>query len=193
VRARFIAAPACLLAVLLDQVTKIQCERLFLPLTKSAGHAPTALLVAVGIPPANATGVGFAVEVSHVTNRGITLGLLENGPPVVPVTGFYATTALGLAAGFWAVRHAAFSPIQRIGGLLLVTGVVANLLDRLRVGHVVDWLVVSWQVPGWRVELPAFNLADTYITAALFFVAIGLLGRRRARTIEDRPAADTTA
>jgi len=179
--------------VFLDQITKIQCERLFLPLSNPPGHVPTSLLLVIGATPADASGVGFALEMGHVTNRGITLGLLENGPPLLPVTGFYAATALGLAAGLWALRHAAFSPIQRIGGLLLVTGVVANLLDRLRIGHVVDWLIVSWQVPGWRVELPAFNFADAYLTAGLLLVTVGVIGRRRARTIGDRPAADTTA
>ena len=54
-------------------------------------------------------------------------------------------------------------PVERWAGGLVVAGGTSNLIDRIQIGAVVDFLDVHWQ--GWH--WPAFNLADSYIVCAV--------------------------
>lgn len=47
---------------------------------------------------------------------------------------------------------------------LLSAGAVGNLIDRLRLGHVIDFLAVG--------SFPVFNLADAYITVSVFLILL---------------------
>lgn len=198
VRFSWLAAPVVAAALALDQATKLHCEAAFLLSDRAAAshHVPSALLFALGVPPlqvrlgsiapAAITPSWLAVEMTHVSNRGITLGLLESAHPLVPVAAFYATTFVGVAMGGLALYRARGEPAFKLGGLALCTGVVANLLDRLRIGYVIDWLVIGWRWAAWQVELPAFNFGDAYIVLGAVLLGIGLL-RRRWNSSRPRP------
>jgi signal peptidase II len=54
--------------------------------------------------------------------------------------------------------------IERWAGGLVVAGGSTNLIDRIQIGAVVDFLDLHWH--GWH--WPAFNLADSYIVCAVF-------------------------
>ena len=54
-------------------------------------------------------------------------------------------------------------PVERWSCGLVVAGGTSNLIDRIQIGAVVDFLDVHWQ--GWH--WPAFNLADSYIVCAV--------------------------
>lgn len=57
---------------------------------------------------------------------------------------------------------------------LVLGGAIGNLIDRLRFGHVIDFL--DFHVGGWH--WPAFNLADSAITCgAVLLVVLALAGR----------------
>ena len=69
------------------------------------------------------------------------------------------------------------TPIQLIMGLIM-GGAFGNLIDRIRLGYVVDFVQVGW--------FPIFNLADSAISVGagllmLQFVADELAQRRRSR------------
>jgi signal peptidase II len=53
------------------------------------------------------------------------------------------------------------------------------MIDRLRLGHVIDFIVAHWH----RAEFPAFNVADSAITvgAALLLMDAFFESRRAAR------------
>ena len=67
--------------------------------------------------------------------------------------------------------------LDKIG--LIGGGAVGNLIDRLRFGHVIDFLDFSIKGHHW----PAFNVADSAITVgvALFLLA-GLLEIKKERS-----------
>jgi signal peptidase II len=73
-------------------------------------------------------------------------------------------------------RSGARHPVIPAALGLLIGGSVSNLLDRIRLGHVTDFLDVGW----W----PAFNLADSFIVLG---VAI-LLGALVAADSRRRPS-----
>jgi signal peptidase II len=108
------------------------------------------------------------LDLHHVQNSGIAFGLFPDATTIVIVV-----TAMVIA---WLLvvfaRSGARHPVMPVGLGLVVGGSVSNLADRVRLGHVTDFLDLDF----W----PAFNLADTFIVVG---VAL-LLG---AAVISDRP------
>lgn len=64
-----------------------------------------------------------------------------------------------------------------LGLSFILAGAVGNLIDRLRLGHVIDFVEAHWK----DASFPAFNLADSAITvgAALIILDAWFEGRRR--------------
>ena len=63
---------------------------------------------------------------------------------------------------------------------LIIGGAVGNLVDRLRFGHVVDFVLVHWR-NDWFY--PAFNAADSAITVgAVLLVGFSIWGDRRDKS-----------
>ena len=111
-------------------------------------------------------------SIHHVQNSGIAFGLFASATAVV-------TALTALAVGWMLVyfaRSGARHPVLPVALGLLIGGSTSNLIDRIRLGHVTDFLDFGW----W----PAFNLADSFIVigVAILFGAL-LLGEagRRAR------------
>ena len=53
--------------------------------------------------------------------------------------------------------------------VLIASGAIGNLIDRVRFNYVVDFLYFS------LINFPVFNVADIYVTVAAFFLVILLL------------------
>jgi signal peptidase II len=97
-------------------------------------------------------------SIRHVQNSGIAFGLFASR--TAPVIGVTAVT-VGLMLWFFA-RSGRRHPLFPVALGLVLGGSIANLIDRVRLGHVTDFLdLVAW---------PAFNLADTFIV-----VGVGIL------------------
>ena len=75
-------------------------------------------------------------------------------------------------------RHA---NLLAAGLALILGGAIGNVLDRLRLGYVVDFLQVHWQ----QHYFPAFNVADSAITvgAACLLLDIYLGSRRHSSAV----------
>ncbi|MBV8030149.1 MAG: lipoprotein signal peptidase [Betaproteobacteria bacterium] len=113
-----------------------------------------------------------------VFNKGAAFSFLAGQPgwqtPLLAV--FSAAAALLLAWLIW--KHAA-RRLFCAGLALILGGALGNLVDRLRFGHVVDFL--DFHASGWH--FPAFNVADSAITVgAALLIYEGFLhdGRPRA-------------
>ena len=71
---------------------------------------------------------------------------------------------------------------QAAGLALILGGAVGNVIDRIRLGHVIDFIQVYYQEYYW----PAFNIADSAITVgAVIFIIAGL--RTERATNKARP------
>ncbi|MFM8353548.1 MAG: signal peptidase II, partial [Gammaproteobacteria bacterium] len=67
---------------------------------------------------------------------------------------------------------------------LILGGAAGNLIDRVLLGHVVDFVLLHWR--SWY--FPAFNVADMALTAgALLWIAAMIRDARRARRVEESP------
>ena len=108
-------------------------------------------------------------SIHHVENSGIAFGLFSSRTTVV-----IAVTAIAVGWMVWFfARSGRRHPILPVALGLVLGGSIANLIDRVRLGRVTDFL----DLEAW----PAFNLADTFIVVgvAVLFGALVLADRPR--------------
>ena len=77
----------------------------------------------------------------------------------------------------WLARLERRANLLAAGLALILGGALGNVIDRLRLGYVVDFLQAHWQ----QHYFPAFNVADSAITVGAGFLLLdAFLGGRRA-------------
>ncbi len=94
-------------------------------------------------------------SIHHVQNSGIAFGLFASATPIVTVL---TAVAVGWMLFFFA-RSGSRHPVLPVALGLLIGGSASNLIDRVRLGHVTDFIDVRF----W----PAFNLADSFIVSGV--------------------------
>ena len=133
------AIAVCALVLIVDQATKqAAIDALY-------GENP------VDLP------LGFQLD--YVTNPGIAFGFFDDGEALVIVI---TLLALGLLIGWFASDPT--RPNLWLAAGLLTGGALGNLADRVRDGHVTDFI----DPPSW----PAFNVADVAITLGVVTIAV---------------------
>ena len=115
------------------------------------------------------------LSIHHVENSGIAFGLFSSATAVVAVV----TAAAVLWMIVYFARSGSRHPVLPAALGLLIGGSLSNLVDRIRLHHVTDFIDLRW----W----PAFNLADSFIVVG---VAI-LLGAMVAADRSPRPPRRT--
>lgn len=102
-------------------------------------------------------------HITYILNPGAAFGILENK------TWFFVVVALLLISGVMYIypRLPADRPFLKVGAGLLTGGAVGNLIDRIRIGKVVDFF-------DFRIW-PIFNVADICIVCGVACLAYMLL------------------
>jgi signal peptidase II len=113
-----------------------------------------------------------------VTNRGALFGLLHDLPD--PYRSMLFTLVPLMAIGlivFFQLRTTVQDTLAHTGLALILGGALGNLVDRIRLGHVIDFLDVFIGDHHW----PAFNAADSSICIGVSLLILDLMlsGRRR--------------
>ncbi|OPX20486.1 MAG: signal peptidase II [Desulfobacca sp. 4484_104] len=107
----------------------------------------------------------------HVHNRGAAFGLLSNWPEAFTSIFLTCTTLIVLAVlGYLFYRLPDTEALAASGYGLIMAGALGNLIDRLRLGEIIDFLDFYIGQYHW----PAFNVADSLVClgAGLLFLAI---------------------
>jgi signal peptidase II len=125
----------------------------------------TKALAAATLAPGDPVPLLFGIDLNLVRNTGVAFGVLAgagDGPILV-------VTAVAVAAllAFFVAR--AQRPLLWLPVGMVLGGAAGNLLDRLRLGAVVDFIDPTF----W----PAFNLADTAIVLGVLGVLYLAEGR----------------
>jgi signal peptidase II len=117
-------------------------------------------------------------KLSYTENPGIAFGMLNNGN-VKWLLVAVSVTAIMVVAYY--MRRTPISNTMLLWSLsLLAAGICGNLIDRFRLGRVIDFLLVYYKSYQW----PVFNVADTAITIGAALMAIELFLSPQA----ERPA-----
>jgi signal peptidase II len=112
--------------------------------------------------------VGF-FRIIHVQNSGASFGLFQGHSLVIVITSIISLLVILFLVFFFRSRWSFLQSNWVIVAMALVTGgtIGNNLIDRLRQGHVTDFL--DFKV--W----PAFNVADMCISVGVVLLAYRLI------------------
>jgi signal peptidase II len=143
--------------VVADQITKWLVVE-YVPIYSSVAVIPNL----VDFVHVRNTGIafGFLNDLNHAWQSGITTGLA-----VVALAGILLYAKQLTAEERW----------TRLGLSFILGGAVGNLIDRARLGFVVDFVDVYWH--DWHFW--AFNVADSAITIGAIFILIDLVVPQR--------------
>jgi signal peptidase II len=92
-------------------------------------------------------------------NEGVAFGLADGGGVLL-----VAITLIALGVVLWLFAHDPARPGMWVATGLLAGGAFGNLIDRIRHGHVTDFI----ELPHW----PPFNLADCGITCGVIILLV---------------------
>lgn len=111
-------------------------------------------------------------RIIHIGNTGAAFGLFQDQSFFLTIVAFVGIIIILLIAFLFSRRVPSLDTIT--GSLvlgLILGGIIGNLVDRLRYGHVTDFISVSiW---------PTFNIADSAITiGTILFAYLFLISTR---------------
>ena len=102
-------------------------------------------------------------SLTHVYNTGAAFGMLHDSNL------FFILLSAAVFVGLIFMRRHFEGSLMLTGWALLLSGLLGNVADRLRLGHVVDFLDFQFGSYHW----PSFNVADSCIciAAGLFLLS----------------------
>jgi signal peptidase II len=120
------------------------------------------------------------LNIIHTVNYGAAWSMFENwgGSQRWLLSGLALVVSVAIVV--WLRRLPLARHRLLVGGLVLILGgAIGNVIDRLRLGHVIDFIQVHWS----NSYFPAFNVADSAISvgAALVIIDSFLESRREKR------------
>jgi signal peptidase II len=136
----------------------------------------TKSIVTGALRPGESTPViGDLVRIVFSQNSGALFGMFKDNAPL------FGIVSLGVI-GLIVLYHGrtAASPYMTLTLGLLLGGAIGNMLDRLRLGFVVDFVDAGLGTVRWYT----FNVADTAISAAILLLLVAAL---RPSLAEPRP------
>lgn len=128
-------------------------------------------------------------DIIHTRNTGAAFGLLSGADSEFRVPFFYIIAAVAAVVIVLVLWKIAEDRATVTACALVLGGIAGNIVDRIRIQAVVDFLsfhirddVFSHTLFGYHVifplSWPAFNVADMAITVAVFLLLIGGLTKK---------------
>jgi len=103
-------------------------------------------------------------NLTHIHNTGGAFGFMANQSPLVRYILFHGISVLSLGVIIYFYHHSPKEyPFLLISLSLIFGGAVGNLIDRFRMGEVVDFLDFYVGSYHW----PAFNVADSAVSVGV--------------------------
>jgi signal peptidase II len=113
-------------------------------------------------------------NLTYLHNRGAAFGILADSPYRLPF--FLLVTLISVLVLLYAIHRSRDD--QRLAPCslsLILAGAIGNLIDRMRLGEVIDFLDIYWHEHHW----PAFNVADSAICIGVALLAIDMILEER--------------
>ncbi|GFO59144.1 lipoprotein signal peptidase [Geomonas silvestris] len=116
-------------------------------------------------------------SITYLRNRGAAFGILANSAYRLPF--FLLVSAVAICVIVVVIKKLREDQKLAAASLSLIfSGALGNVIDRIRLGEVIDFLDAHWYNHHW----PAFNIADSAICVGVFLLAIDMyLEEKRAK------------
>jgi signal peptidase II len=113
------------------------------------------------------------LDITHVRNTGAAFGFLNavdfpGKTVVIAVVAICALVGIAIYAGTLASEHV----LPRLAMALIIGGAAGNLIDRMFIGSVVDFVDAYWG----SFHFWAFNVADSAITVGVTLMILDMIG-----------------
>ncbi|WP_268801905.1 signal peptidase II [Sporanaerobacter acetigenes] len=106
---------------------------------------------------------------TYVENRGAAFGILQNKK----IFFLIITVAVIFFVVFFLKKNFYhLSKLMKVSLVMLIAGAVGNLIDRIRLGYVIDFISVRFS-NGYY--FPVFNVADSFIVISTILIVIMVL------------------
>lgn len=116
-------------------------------------------------------------RIVHWYNRGAAFGMFQQGNMVFTILAFIV---IGAILYYYPQISRADWPL-RLAMSMQLGGAIGNLIDRITIGHVTDFISVG--------RFPVFNIADSSITVGCIVLLLGVWWQERASKKEKVRAA----
>ena len=127
----------------------------------------TKLLVVANIPLfSSVPAIDGLFHLTYVQNTGAAFSAFEG------MQWLFALVFVAFAAWiFWefSKKRLPFTTVERWAIVAVFAGGLGNMIDRLRLGYVVDMIAVDF------IDFPVFNVADCFITCGCIFLMVHLI------------------
>lgn len=147
---------------------------LWVPLVVVALDQLTKWLVRVRVPLHDSVEViPNLLDITHVRNTGAAFGFLNSvdfpgKTLVIAVVAMLALVGVALYSGTLSNQQL----LPRLGMALIIGGAAGNLIDRIFIGSVVDFVDAYWG----SFHFWAFNVADSAITVGVSLMILDMIG-----------------
>ena len=103
-------------------------------------------------------------SLTYVENRGAAFGMLQNNQSI-----FILVAAVASCFGLYYLHSKKVNNLGKIGILLVISGAIGNLIDRVRLGFVVDYLDfhIIWSY--------VFNLVDCFVVVGTILLCLYII------------------
>ena len=107
------------------------------------------------------------LDITHIHNFGVSFGLFSQTIPSIILA------AIALLVVFFLIYLFLNSSdyLDQWGLFIIISGAIANIIDRLINGYVIDFIYFHINQFYW----PAFNFADIYISIGIIMIIINML------------------
>ena len=130
-----------------------------------------------------------ALDFVYAENRGIAFGQLQEGGSFGRWFFVILAGAAAIAVLFYFFRTPRNDDRLLGASALLLAGILGNLTDRIRLGFVIDFILLHAGQYNW----PTFNVADASITIGALLLAYDLVFASRKLKADSRTGNQLTA
>lgn len=102
---------------------------------------------------------------TYVENRGAAFGMFQNNQTIFVIVAL-ASSIFGL---YYLYKNKNINLIGKTGIILIISGAIGNLIDRVRLGFVVDYFDFRFI---WEY---VFNLADVFVVVGTILLCVYII------------------
>lgn len=106
-------------------------------------------------------------NITYVKNYGAGFSILQNQRTFLIIVAIIAI----IAVSYLLYKSKNNETLNRVAYLLIIGGTIGNLIDRLQLGYVIDFL--DFYIFGYN--FPVFNTADCFLTIGCFLILLSVI------------------